>query len=223
MISKKYPEFLMELNAMKDYLSEEVCVRLGITTQQRGSVIGAHKKFAAIMALYDNPSKKTAAVVQDCGKVYTETGKVIANFRQAVKATNKGKLMGEDFQNLFIHKDKTTHTRHTHIDELPSLAVKEHKGLTIDLAVTIVGQEIPARPALPEFVRTLRLDWTYDDNELAPKQIIGHTENFGTASPKLVLDETQLGKYCHVVAYYVLPDGTKSDPSLKLSFVASAV
>ncbi|MDC9715267.1 MAG: hypothetical protein PSN36_05580 [Gammaproteobacteria bacterium] len=91
------------------------------------------------------------------------------------------------------------------------------------MSIVVVGKEISLKPRLPEFVHSLRLDWTYTDSQTPPADITQHSQSYGAANPRLILDKAEQGKYCHLVAYFVLPDGTPSQASQIVSFMTSTI
>ena len=89
------------------------------------------------------------------------------------------------------------------------------------IAAFVAGAEITTHPGLPEFVKTLQLFWCFDESEQVPDEITEFTELFGRANVGINIDPQQNGKFCHVIAYYVLPNGVKSHVSDTLTFAAS--
>jgi len=87
----------------------------------------------------------------------------------------------------------------------------------------VVGTEIHGRPKLPKLAKTLMLFWSFTPDAQPPKEINQHWQLFGGANPKIIIDKVNEGKYCHLVAYYILPNGTPSQSSQVLSFMASTI
>jgi len=225
MESKTYTEFNNQLQTMDTYMfsTPEKQIELGLSGEQLQQFQAYKTQYNQTLAPYLNPNTKTQVTIQQIKHDYTLIHKWIANLRQIIKTSKHDTLTEQDYISMFIHQDKTTRTKHTHIEQVPTLEVKSQSGGTLTLGIFVAGSEIATKPKFPEFVKSVELFWCFDDNQTPPTQITQHTQTFGTASPKITIHKADEGQYCHLIAYFTLPNGTQSQPSQVLSFIASTI
>ncbi len=205
------------------FSTPEKQIELGLDGAQLTQFQTYLNQFADDMKAYLDPAQRTKVITQQIHDDYKTINSWIGHLRTGIKASKRDTLTDQDYASLFIHKDKTTRTKHTEIDSVPTLEVKSQSGGTLTLGVFVAGSEIPIKPKLPEFVKNIELFWCFDENQNPPINITQHNQTFATASPKIIINKADEGQYCHLIAYFILPNGTKSQPSQVLSFIASTI
>ena len=221
MESKKYLVFNDELHTMSQYASQsEVASRLGIAETQQNQLIEYQKQFESDMRLYNNPATKTVVITKQVGEHYKTTHAWIADFRQAVKHSNKGTLTESDYASLYIHKDKVR-SKHTIPDTAPTLELEhiEHLNARVS-AHHHASHDKGTKPRLPDGVDMIDWQWIVLDEKTIPDAVVyTHHINTHAATLKIEFSAEQMGKFCHLTARYGINNGQMGTESPIFSFV----
>ncbi len=200
------------------FSTPEKQIELGLNAEQLTQFNTYKTQYNTSFAAYLDPAKRTKVITQQIHDDYQQIHRWIAELRQIIKTNKKATLTDQDYASMFIHKDKTTRTKHTKPKTAPNLELEhiEHLNARIS-AHHATSHDQGTRPSLPEGIDLLDWQWAITP-EQTPNVI--YSEHKTTQSATLNLDFTpdKVGQFCHLSARYGITSGEVGTYSTNFSF-----
>jgi len=221
-LSKIYEDFHNEINISVPYMSvDENKTRLDLSTafiERAGEIkTDYNNKYT----LYIDPATHSDQNIKNMKMAYDEYLPFFQKTKVMLKNDLMVTLLGEDYANIFIHKDAEPRTRVPAPKYAPICNVKEQSHLKVRIITTNSDPDDTGEVKLPVDVEKLgrKLSFTAIDEGAPAMDTYKTIEIIGAADYTLSFDEDKIGKKVWLISWYINPTGEVGPNSYPISFI----
>ena len=159
--SQKYADHLAELETIVAYTLDggggptPRATELGMSGEEVGNISALEVAYRAAYSAYTNPNTHNPATVYEMKVADDNAYAVILPLRQRLK-NGTVPLIGTDYTNLGIHRDKETRTPAEIPTDVPTMVLVDSRPLALTFEATEQSTEAVNRLALPKDCRIAR-------------------------------------------------------------------
>lgn len=218
-LSQRFLDFHVEIESFIGYLTIDNQARLGVSDAQYQRLLALLQQWSPVYQNYIKPETRTAPVNASIQSIYKEFSAEIRGLQQQIKKDRSITLTAEDYEKLYIHKDKSTITRPNRPDKAPELVLLNTAHLENEFEAHLPNSEDIRHLALPagwKLSRKIAVVGPTDPPPLA--QDYRPIDSVGRGKFKLTFAPADEGKIGYIICTYFNRRGEYGPESPPLRF-----
>lgn len=218
-LSQKYLDFNSEFTNFDAYLTDNA-TRLEVATAQVTLVTATLTTWNTAFTQYVTPATHTSIAVEGMRRAFDTAYHLVLGLRQQVKHNRNITLSAADFSNLGIHIDKTTLTPSPIPSQTPINTLLATNHLVNTLSASMPKQGEQNHRGKPEHVHSIGQEIAVLDADIDPTPNDYHSiDSIGSTTFDISFNQSEVGKTCHLITWYINPRNESGPKSPALSFM----